>query len=72
MAKNDKAIIYFKELLWSISNEFSWALPAHFNYSSKGILGSADKLIDLFSSETAQTLSEMIVIHDEILEDILK
>lgn len=70
--KNDKAITYFKELLWSISNEFSWALPAHFNYGIKGILGSADKLIDLFSSETAQTLSEMIVIHDEILEDILK
>jgi hypothetical protein len=66
-----KAISYFKELLWSISNEFSWCLAAHLEYDDNGLIDGADKNIDLFSAETAQTLSELVLIHKDKLDNIL-
>lgn len=62
---NEKAINYFNELLWSISNEFTWALAAHINYDEDGFREDSSKIVDLFASETAETLSELIIIHQD-------
>jgi hypothetical protein len=67
-----KAITYFNELLWSVSNEFSWCLAAHLSYGEKGFLGEPDKVIDLFSAETAQTLSELLILHEDIMEPYIQ
>ncbi|WP_160685785.1 heparinase II/III family protein [Clostridium sp. C2-6-12] len=67
-----EAIDYFHELLWTISNEFSWCLAAHLQYGEEEFLGESEKIIDLFSAETAQTLSEIIIIHGEKLNLLLQ
>ena len=68
---SQKALDYFKELLWSISNEFSWCLGAHLHFDDSGFIGESNKIIDLFSAETAQTLSEIIIIHKDKLDKML-
>ena len=70
-SNSQKALDYFKELLWSISNEFSWCLGAHLHFDDSGFIGESNKIIDLFSAETAQTLSEIIIIHKDKLDKML-
>lgn len=70
-SNSQKALDYFKELLWSISNEFSWCLGAHLHFDDSGFNGESDKIIDLFSAETAQTLSEIIILHKDKLDNML-
>ena len=65
------AIDYFQELLWTISNEFSWCLAAHFQYGEDTFGDEPAKVIDLFSAETAQTLSEIIIIHEDKIDLLL-
>lgn len=64
-------INYFQELLWTISNEFSWCLAAHLQYAEDTFGDEPAKIIDLFSAETAQTLSEIIVIHEDKIDLLL-
>lgn len=70
-SNSQKALDYFKELLWSISNEFSWCLGAHLHFDDRGFIGESNKIIDLFSAETAETLSEIIIIHKDKLDKML-
>lgn len=67
------------EIINAICDEFTWALPAHVGNDVK----EAEKVIDLFSAETAQTLSEILhytdlgeqaheKIHALLLERIVK
>lgn len=70
-SNSQKALDYFKELLWSISNEFSWCLGAHLHFDDSGFIGESNKIIDLFSAETAETLSEIIIIHKDKLDKML-
>ncbi|MDU2491922.1 MAG: heparinase II/III family protein [Clostridium celatum] len=70
-SSSQKALDYFKELLWSISNEFSWCLGAHLHFDDSGFIGESNKIIDLFSAETAETLSEIIIIHKDKLDKML-
>lgn len=64
-------IDYFQELLWTISNEFSWCLAAHLQYGEDTFEKDPAKVIDLFSAETAQTLSEIIIIHKDKIDLLL-
>jgi len=64
-------IDYFQELLWAISNEFSWCLAAHLQYREDTFGEDSAKAIDLFSAETAQTLSEIIIIHKDKIDLLL-
>ena len=68
---NKKAIDYFNELLWSISNEFTWALAAHVNYGKGSFDDDCRRIIDLFAAETAESLSELIVIHKDKINNML-
>ncbi len=56
---NDKTCLSFVEdYLWAICNEYTWALPAHLNGHSLDEKVEPF-LLDLFATETAQTLSEI-------------
>lgn len=66
-----KVIDYFQELLWTISNEFSWCLAAHLSYGEDKFEGEPSKIIDLFSAETAQTLCEILIIHEDKIDGLL-
>lgn len=67
------------EIIDAVCDEFTWALPAHIKRDTK----KPEKVIDLFSAETAQTLSEIMhyirleprlcekirsLLHDRIIE----
>ncbi|MCU9612626.1 heparinase II/III family protein [Caldibacillus lycopersici] len=73
---------YVEELhnsIWSICNEYSWCLPAHLknspeislqaNYSLKRTF--SEYSIDLFSAETAFTLSEIVTVMEDTLDPLL-
>lgn len=66
-----EAIDYFQELLWTISNEFSWCLAAHLPYGEDDFGSEPAMVIDLFSAETAQTLSEIIIMHKDKIDLLL-
>lgn len=52
--------------VWSICNEYTWCLPAHFNADSE------QPNIDLFAAETGFALSEALVILGAKLPDLLR
>ncbi|OMF24938.1 hypothetical protein BK133_21935 [Paenibacillus sp. FSL H8-0548] len=53
-------------IIWSICNEFTWCLPAHFNEG-------AERLdIDLFAAETGFALSEIVVLMGDRLPSLLR
>lgn len=68
---DDKYIPYIEEELWTWSNEFAWALPAHFDkdlLNPNGMEGVPHaETIDLCAAETAYMLAEI----DAVLEDRL-
>ncbi|MHB8131310.1 MAG: hypothetical protein ACYDEX_20205 [Mobilitalea sp.] len=68
----EKERVYFNELLWSVSNEFSWCLAAHLNYNENSFNGEPEKHIDLFAAETAATLSELLVLHSDKIDLLLQ
>ncbi|MEU3985994.1 heparinase II/III family protein [Streptomyces sp. NPDC026672] len=46
------------DMLWSVCDEYTWALPAH--AWCAGAMGTGmDRCVDLFASETAHTLAEL-------------
>lgn len=63
---------YFNELLWSVSNEFSWCLAAHLPYCGNYLKEDAQKQIDLFAAETAETLSELLVLHTDMIDPFIQ
>lgn len=68
---DEKAIKYFNELLWSISNEFTWALAAHIGYGEYSFNEDCRRTIDLFAAETAESLSELIIIHEDKIDKMI-
>lgn len=63
---------YFNELLWSVANEFTWCLAAHLPYEEQGFQGDPQRVLDLFAAETAQTLSELLLLHDGIIDPYIR
>ncbi|WP_053374202.1 heparinase II/III family protein [Paenibacillus sp. FJAT-27812] len=53
-------------IIWSICNEFTWCLPAHFN------AGAEKPDIDLFAAETGFALSEVSLLLGERLPALLR
>lgn len=63
---------YFNELLWSVANEFTWCLAAHLPYGDQDFAQEPHKVLDLFAAETAQTLSELLTLHDGIIDPYIR
>lgn len=67
-----------QEIIWSICNEYSWCLPAHLpevqgitKHSIKQPLGR-ERVIDLFSAETAFALAEIYHLTKDHLEPTIQ
>ncbi len=65
---SEREKLYFNELLWSVANEFTWTLAAHLSYGDEVFHRDAPYNIDLFSAETAMCLSELSVIHRDLID----
>ncbi|MCA0756728.1 heparinase II/III-family protein [Paenibacillus sp. N4] len=55
-----------RNTVWSVCNEFTWCLPAHYN------AGAARTEIDLFAAETGFALSEVLLLAGELLPGLLR
>jgi hypothetical protein len=64
-------VAQLNELLWSISNEFTWCLAAHLPYTEAGFIGDPSVQIDLFAAETAATLSEIASMHRDSIHPMI-
>lgn len=60
-----------ENIIWAICDEYSWCLPAHQEGQSLTRLENEGYTIDLFSSETAQTLSEICFLLGDSLHPLL-
>lgn len=62
-----------EKIMWEVCNEYTWALPAHLDYGGEAAYDrDSPYMVDLFSAETAQTLSELIEIHGNSFSQIVK
>ena len=59
-----------ENVIWEICNEYSWSLPAHFEYENNQFVPESDVNIDLFAAETGQTLSEMYEIFPDLSPEV--
>lgn len=58
-----------EDIIWVMCSEFSWALPAHIGWKN----AEEDMVcIDLFASETGQTMSEILYILEDKLSEYIK
>lgn len=69
---SDQAIELMNELLWAVSNEFTWCLAAHISYDSSSFHDKTEQNIDLFAAETAETLCELCVLHENKIHPFIK
>ena len=75
--ESEEKVQLFEEMLFTICQEYSWALPAHIpiNENKTGYI-DAYETVDLFASETAHFLAECTVLFknklDQSLMDIIK
>ena len=62
---------YFEKLedvIFDLCNEYTWCLPSHIGAHSE----KTTNVADLFASETAFSLAEILVLHKEKLDDFIK
>src|SRR5690606_19791502 len=64
-------------IIWSICNEYTWCLPAHFSYDKKTSYSlysqqNEEVVIDLFAAETGFALAEILQLIGEHLNLLIK
>lgn len=62
------------DLLWTVCDEYTWALPAHLPVGVDAVKAyrlPPEQVIDLFASETAQMLAEIVYLLGDQLDDWL-
>src|SRR5690606_39299190 len=62
-------------IIWSICNEYTWCLPAHFTYDKKTSYSlysqqNEEVVIDLFAAETGFALAEILQLIGEHLNPL--
>lgn len=57
--RDESYLPLLKDTIWSVCNEYSWALPAHLTIENNQYKEDAPKIIDLFAAETGQTLANI-------------
>ena len=73
--ETDEYLPALNELIWEISNEYTWALPAHLatgNERVKAYPLPPEQIVDLFSAETAHALAELLNILGNRLDEWLQ
>ncbi len=60
-----------EDVIWAILDEYTWALPAHLWGTGLTKLQSDGHIVDLFAAETAEALSESLVLVGDKLHPIV-
>lgn len=68
--ENVRLLENLENMLWSICEEYTWCLPAHLPSDHNTV--NINQFIDLFSSETAFTLTEISLLLGERLPQLLR
>ncbi len=71
--KDADTLVYLQDIIWAILEEYTWSLPAHL--MRKGLKKVQDEktyVADLFASETAQALAEMLTLVGDDIHPIIK
>lgn len=69
---SEENLCFLEEIIWSICNEYTWSLPAHLDSSQHIYDSNSPQMIDLFASETGQTLAELTHLLGEHLSQMIK
>lgn len=70
--KDEASIKCLENIIWQVCSEYAWALPAHLPMKNDVYDEGARYCIDLFSAETAQTLSEFYELYGEYFSAEIK
>lgn len=60
-----------EDAIWTVCDEYTWALPAHLNGTGLSVLQDDGYMVDLFAAETACALSEVIALVGDKLASIV-
>lgn len=60
-----------EDTIWTVCDEYTWALPAHLNGTGLSVLQDDGYMVDLFAAETACALSEVIALVGDKLAPIV-
>ena len=69
--EREEDISALEDIIWAVLDEYTWALPAHLWGDGLKKLQSDAYMVDLFAAETAQTLSEILVLVGDKLQPIV-
>lgn len=64
-------ICALEDIIWAILDEYTWALPAHLWGTGLTKLQTDGHMVDLFAAETAEALSETLVLLGDKLQPIV-
>lgn len=72
--EKEEDIAELEDILWAICDEYTWSIPAHLTPWLMNGLTSNDRpfVVDLFASETAQTIAEALSICKNLLSEEVK
>lgn len=71
LRKDHKVKELLEQVIWEICDEYSWALPAHLPIINDKYSKESSRWIDLFAAESAESLSEIIVLLKNDLSALL-
>lgn len=69
--ERESDISALEDIIWAVLDEYTWALPAHLWGDGLKKLQSDGYMVDLFAAETAETLSEILVLVGDKLQPIV-
>ncbi len=69
--ERESDISALEDIIWAVLDEYTWALPAHLWGDGLKKLQSDGYMVDLFAAETAETLSEILVLIGDKLQPIV-
>lgn len=71
--KDAETLVYLQDIIWAILEEYTWSLPAHLmRCGLKKIQDENTYVVDLFASETAHSLSEILTLVGDDIHPIIK
>lgn len=69
--EREEDISALEDIIWAVLDEYTWALPAHLLGTGLKKIQSDGHEVDLFAAETAETLSEILVLVGDKLQPIV-
>ena len=69
--EREEDVSALEDIIWAVLDEYTWALPAHLWGEGLKKIQADAYMVDLFAAETAETLSEILVLVGDKLQPIV-